>query len=253
MSWFSRSYAEVSIFMLDFRALNFDCWGATPVLSYCVSVIMWPGALLWLLVCGLMSWLLPKRFQKYHFVKAKAWSTAGQIFQMGFTIMSKTVIWFEHLLRGTCFLHFFAVLINYMSSKVAGLLQNLRHSCLSCATLIQMESRVSWSWVTWFVGRAKIIQSWWFSEVSWRLPCASTGASWSTWRAWLRNDPLRTTPSSLQRVASSSSAFAPTIGGMALGSSYEAQCWPCPLSFLLTSHRCNSSSWQQSWHLSRGF
>ena len=45
------------------------------------------GALLWLSLCGAISRLLPL---KYHFERAKALSTGGQIFQIGFTIMSKT-------------------------------------------------------------------------------------------------------------------------------------------------------------------
>lgn len=77
--------------MLDLEALNFDCFGATPVSSYVTSVLFWPGALLWLFLCAAASGCLPKRFYKYRFVTAKAVSTAGQIFQMGFTIMSKTV------------------------------------------------------------------------------------------------------------------------------------------------------------------
>ncbi|CAK9066479.1 Protein SphX [Durusdinium trenchii] len=82
----------VSIFMLDLEALNFDCFGATPVSSYVTSVLFWPGALLWLFLCAAASGCLPKRFYKYRFVTAKAVSTAGQIFQMGFTIMSKTAL-----------------------------------------------------------------------------------------------------------------------------------------------------------------
>ena len=45
------------------------------------------GALLWLSLCGAISRLLPL---KCHFERAKALSTGGQIFQTGFTIMSKT-------------------------------------------------------------------------------------------------------------------------------------------------------------------
>jgi len=86
-----------SLFMLDLRALNLSCWGFKPFMSYINSVLLWPGALLWLSLCGAISRLLPL---KYHFERAKALSTGGQIFQIGFTIMSKTA-----LLPFMCYTH----------------------------------------------------------------------------------------------------------------------------------------------------
>ena len=77
-----------SIFMLDLSSLNFSCWGFMPFMSYIFSVLLWPGALLWLLICGLFSKCLKPPL---HFEDSKMRSTAGQIFQIGFTVMSKTV------------------------------------------------------------------------------------------------------------------------------------------------------------------
>ncbi|CAE6960374.1 sphX [Symbiodinium natans] len=58
-------------------------------MRYVTSVVCWPVALAWLVVCGLVSKLGP---QKLHFVKAKALSTLGQLFQIGFTIIAKTAL-----------------------------------------------------------------------------------------------------------------------------------------------------------------
>eukprot|EP00438_Fugacium_kawagutii_P002375 Skav201004 [mRNA] locus=scaffold991:218176:221699:+ [translate_table: standard] len=78
-----------SIFMLDISALNFSCFGFQPAWSYIASVLFWPGALVWLVICASLSKFLPER---YRFEPAKSMNTAGQIFQVGFTIMSKTAL-----------------------------------------------------------------------------------------------------------------------------------------------------------------
>eukprot|EP00439_Symbiodinium_sp_Y106_P046368 s2809_g5.t3 len=79
----------VSIFMLDLESLNFDCVGVSSPMRYAVSVLCWPAALGWLVICGLLSKLGPR---KLHFARAKAISTLGQLFQMGFTIIAKTAL-----------------------------------------------------------------------------------------------------------------------------------------------------------------
>ncbi|CAJ1390644.1 unnamed protein product [Effrenium voratum] len=87
----------VSIFMLDLESLNFDCLGFSSAVRYCISVACWPGALLWLVACSVVSQLGPRRFR---FAVAKLLSTIGQVFQIGFTIMSKTA-----LMPFMCFSH----------------------------------------------------------------------------------------------------------------------------------------------------
>ncbi|CAE6960361.1 sphX [Symbiodinium natans] len=79
----------VSIFMLDLESLNFDCVGVSSAMRYVTSVLCWPAALTWLVICGLLSKLGPA---KLHFVKSKALSTLGQLFQIGFTIIAKTAL-----------------------------------------------------------------------------------------------------------------------------------------------------------------
>eukprot|EP00439_Symbiodinium_sp_Y106_P035472 s2809_g4.t1 len=77
----------VSIFMLDLESLNFDCVGTASATRYGISVMVWPAVLIWLVVCVLLSKLGPR---KMRFVRAKALSTLGQLFQIGFTIIAKT-------------------------------------------------------------------------------------------------------------------------------------------------------------------
>ncbi|CAE7940805.1 Gabbr2, partial [Symbiodinium sp. KB8] len=79
----------MSLFTLDLQAAGFDCVSSSPVASYHMTAAMLPCALLWLIVCSLLSKLLPARWQ---FESAKVVSTLGQFVQVSFTIYSKVAL-----------------------------------------------------------------------------------------------------------------------------------------------------------------
>lgn len=79
----------MNLFTLDLQALGFDCVSSSPVTGYHMTAAMLPCALLWLIVCSLLSKVLPTQWQ---FDSGKLISTLGQFMQVSFTIYSKIAL-----------------------------------------------------------------------------------------------------------------------------------------------------------------
>ena len=84
----------MSLFTLDLQAVGFDCVSSSPVASYHMTAAMLPCALLWLILCSLLSKVLPAQWQ---FESAKVVSTLGQFVQVSFTIYSKAQSLSKHV------------------------------------------------------------------------------------------------------------------------------------------------------------
>ncbi|OLQ12832.1 Sushi, von Willebrand factor type A, EGF and pentraxin domain-containing protein 1 [Symbiodinium microadriaticum] len=88
----------MSLFTLDLQAVGFDCVSSSPVTGYHMTAAMLPCALLWLIVCSLLSKVLPTQWQ---FDSGKLISTLGQFMQVSFTIYSKIAL-SPMMLNGVC-------------------------------------------------------------------------------------------------------------------------------------------------------
>ena len=79
-------YAFLQVFLLDFDSFAFSCVaGGSARGRYIVSVLVFPGAVCWLVSCHHASKLLPKR-QRWEGSKTK--STIGALLQLAFSTMS---------------------------------------------------------------------------------------------------------------------------------------------------------------------
>ncbi|CAE7346983.1 unnamed protein product [Symbiodinium natans] len=79
-------YAFLQVFLLDFDNFAFSCVaGGSASTRYIVSVLVFPGAVGWLVCCYYISKLSPK---KLRWEAAKAKSTIGALLQLSFSTMS---------------------------------------------------------------------------------------------------------------------------------------------------------------------
>ncbi|CAJ1368857.1 unnamed protein product [Effrenium voratum] len=78
-----------SFVLLDLDSMGFDCFSSSPSTRYVINCLALPAAMLWILLCGVLSQMLPHRFR---FQPAKMLSTMGQVCQVTFTIVSKIAL-----------------------------------------------------------------------------------------------------------------------------------------------------------------
>ncbi|CAE7226708.1 Gabbr2 [Symbiodinium natans] len=89
LSWI---FDAMNLFLLDIDSLGFDCVAGNPINRYGFSVAALPCALLWIMVAGLISRVLPFIPHHRRFELSKTLSTMGQVIQVTFTIVSKTAL-----------------------------------------------------------------------------------------------------------------------------------------------------------------
>ncbi|CAE7398884.1 GABBR2 [Symbiodinium sp. CCMP2592] len=85
-------FEVMNLFLLDIDSLGFDCVAGNPINRYGFSVAALPGALIWILVAGLITWVVPCIPKHRRFELSKTLSTMGQVVQVTFTIASKTAL-----------------------------------------------------------------------------------------------------------------------------------------------------------------